>query len=412
MSLTTQHVNAARRPRSSVQGTIGVVAVADSSGEGARAMLAGLNAVVAPRNWMLHLLTSADYLADVFAELKPELLVLIGNPPVSTRRWQRRAVVVSAGMDLSAAGVPSVDIDDAAVGRLAAQHFLERGLRSHGAFGFWHLAWARARIDAFRRAILEAGHPCSVAGWPLDSDPAVGKHAFGAPDVVKAWLREVPKPIGILAGCDAWGRQLSNFCRLAGLRVPEDVALLGVDNDAGLCELASPPLSSISIPWRRVGYEAGLLGERLLGERLARASGPRERAAPTHCLRIPPLGIFVRRSSDTLAIDDADVAAALTIIHEHADRPISVAQILRRVPVTQHRLERQFKRLVGRRMTQEIRRVHVERARRLISTTDLSMPEVARASGFTSASKLSVAFRSETGQTPGNYRRRTHIAAT
>lgn len=366
-------------------------------------VLAGINAVAVAQEWVLHTYEPGLFLRHAMIDHNPDLVlaVMTNDLPAELLDGRSGVPLIAAGLDLSGSGVVSVDVDDEAAGELAGHHLASRGLRTLAAFGFWQHEWARRRLVGFQRAATSAGIPCSVGGWPdLNAEPAIGDAAFGSPVEVRAWILSLPKPAGMMICCDAWARLIANQARLAGIRVPEDLALIGIDNNPQICELMHPPLSSVDIPWRRIGYDAAKLGERLLkGETLDVCR-----------VALPPAGVFARRSSDVLAVDDPDVAAALSFIHARADRPVSVAQILRHVPVYQHRLERKFKQLVGRRMQQEIRRVHVERAKRLLTATDLSMPDVAVKSGFANASKLSVAFRTETGQTPSDFRRRFRLA--
>jgi LacI family transcriptional regulator len=366
-------------------------------------VLAGINAVAVARGWVLHMYDPGQFLRPAMIDHKPDLMVAVmtGDLPEELLNGSSGVPLVAAGLDLSDRGVVSVDVDDEAAGELAGQHLASRGLRTLAAFGFWQHGWALRRVVGFRRAAMNAGIPCVVSGWPdVTTDPPIGDAGLSKPIEIRAWLLSLPKPTGMMICCDAWAQLITNQARLAGIRVPEDLALVGIDNNPQVCELMHPPLSSVDIPWRRIGYDAAQLGERLL----------RRESIDVRRIALPPAGVVARRSSDVLAVDDPDVAAALAFIHARADRPVTVAQILRHVPVYQHRLERKFKQLVGRRMQQEIRRVHVELAKRLLTATDLPMPDVAVKSGFANASKLSVAFRTETGQTPSDFRRRFRLA--
>jgi LacI family transcriptional regulator len=178
--------------------------------------------------------------------------------------------------------------------------------------------------------------------------------------------------------------------------VPEDLALIGVDDDAMECELTTPPLSSVAVPWHAMGQSAA----RLLHSALIGASVAGKRVV------IPPLDVVARRSSDVLAIDDPLVASAVAWIHEHASRRLTVPAVARACQTTRQRLERRFRAALGRTIMQEVRRARVELARRLLTTTALALPEIAKQCGFTNAALLSVAFRREVGVPPGVYRRR------
>jgi LacI family transcriptional regulator len=190
--------------------------------------------------------------------------------------------------------------------------------------------------------------------------------------------------------------QLVEVCRQADLRVPEEVAVLGVGNDELYCELSRPTLSSIITPAQQIGFEAAsLLGRMLDGAK-----------PPQQSLLFPPQGVVSRRSSDVLAIDDPDVVAVARFIREHSHLVLRTAEILKVVPVGRRSLERRFRKAFGRGIWEEIQRVHIERAKRLLAETNLPIKAVAAQSGFTNFRHLSVVFRGQLGLSPTAYRRR------
>lgn len=229
-------------------------------------------------------------------------------------------------------------------------------------------------------------------------DPA--GHLWALDEKVLRWVRGLPRPVGVFAANDAWGVQLIEVCRQANLRVPDDVALVGVDNDDLLCEMARPSLSSVAVPAEQVGFEAAALLDKLLaGETPAAGSA-----------LFPPVRVVARQSSDLLALDDAEVAAAVRLIRR-AGKPIQVADILREVAISRRALERRFAAVLGRGLGEEIRRVRVERARELLAGTELPMAAVAARAGYSGVTRLCVAFRKGTGYAPADYRRRFRGAA-
>jgi LacI family transcriptional regulator len=208
------------------------------------------------------------------------------------------------------------------------------------------------------------------------------------------WLRGLPKPVGIMASYDIRGQQVLAACRGAGLAVPDEVAVIGVDNDALLCELASPPLSSVIPNAHRAGYEAAaLLDQQMAGKRVA---------ATAHL--IAPLGIAARQSTDVLAVDDREVARAVQFIREHACEGINVADVLRAVPLSRRVLEQRFQNLLGRTPREEILQVRLSRVKQLLGETDLPLYLVAERTGFEHVEYLSVVFKRETGRTPSRWR--------
>ena len=214
----------------------------------------------------------------------------------------------------------------------------------------------------------------------------------------RCWLEELPKPVAILAANDV-PAELADACRRFGLRVPDDVALLGVDNDDLECGLTSPPLSSVATPSRRIGYEAAKLLDELMAGR----------PAPRQGVFLPPTGVVTRVSTDALAIRDAAVVAALNFIRSRADDDLRIDQVAAHAASGRRMLEYKFRQLVGHTILEEIRRVRVQRVKQLLSDTDLPMPAVARRSGFSTPQRMSVVFRQATGLTPSAYRQQTQV---
>ena len=284
---------------------------------------------------------------------------------------------------------PWVKSDDGAVARLAAQHFLDRGFRHFAFCGDARFSWSNRRGEQFGLLIRGAGRDCHTYESPrpeASSDDAV--------EAIAAWLKRLPRPIAVFACYDNRGQQVLEACRRAGIPVPEEVAVLGVDNDEVLCVLSPPPLSSVVLNTRRTGWEAAaLLSLMMKGEKLA----------PEAHL-IPPLGIETRQSSDILAIADTKIAAALRYIREHACEGLRVSDVLKHCPMARRVLESRFQQLLGRTPRQEILRVQLNRVKELLIGTELPVWEIAERTGFDSE-YLSVVFKQEAGVAPSEYRR-------
>ena len=285
---------------------------------------------------------------------------------------------------------PWVKSDDAAIARLAAQHFLERGFKTFAFCGDPRFSWSNRRGDQFGLLIRGAGYPCHVyaPAKPLPSSDA-------EVNTIADWLAELPKPIAVFACYDNRGQQVLEACRRKGLAVPEEVAVLGVDNDEVLCGLSPPPLSSVSLNPRRTGWEAAaLLSLMMKGEKLE---------ATAHL--IPPVGIVNRQSSDILAVADPKIASALRFIREHACEGIGVSDVLRHCPMARRALETRFRKLLGRTPHQEILRVQVNRVKELLVGTELPVWEIAERTGF-DPEYLSVVFKQVAGIAPSEYRKK------
>lgn len=291
-------------------------------------------------------------------------------------------------------GVPRVGPDDGAIGRLAASHLLDCGLRQFGFIGHAQHAGSARRELGFRHAIEAAGFTVSTfhERGPQQFDARV--HGWASNAGFRSWLLALPSPVGVATFYDMWGLQLAEACREAGLRVPEDVAIVGMGNDDLLCELARPSLSSVSVPTEQIGFDAAALLDRIM------AGSP----PPEGPIVLPPTEVVARQSTDILAILDPEVVAALRLIRRERHRPIRVVDVLREVPVSRRSLERKFRKILNRGVSEEIRRVQLEHAKSLLASTDLPMSVLAQRAGFSNAKHLSVAFRAETGQTPTSYR--------
>jgi LacI family transcriptional regulator len=216
------------------------------------------------------------------------------------------AVDLSAGRHVP--GIPWVETDDEAFSRAAVDHRLQRGFRQFGYCGEPQYNWSKWRREHFEQMVAQAGGQCYV----YESTATAGKPTSYQREHRRlvAWVRKLPKPIGVMACYDIKGQQVLDACREAGIAVPEEVAVIGVDNDALLCNLASPPLSSVIPNTHRTGYQAAaLLARMMAGEQLGEQAH-----------RIGPLGIATRHSTDIVAVDDPDVAAAVRFIYERACR--------------------------------------------------------------------------------------------
>jgi LacI family transcriptional regulator len=212
---------------------------------------------------------------------------------------------------------------------------------------------------------------------------------------VARWLRSIPKPVGVLACNDIRGIQVLDACRRINLPVPEQCAVLGVDNDPNLCEIADPPLSSIDQDEEKTGYEAAALLERMMqGEKVSNEE-----------TLVPPLGVVTRSSTDSVAVEDADLAKALRYIRLNACNRISIDDVASHIGLSRRALQRRFKVQLGRTPSDEITAMQLQRIRQMLTETDLKLQVVAERAGFHYVSHLSSFFKSHMAMTPGQYRR-------
>ncbi len=281
--------------------------------------------------------------------------------------------------------IPTVIPDDLAVGRMAAEYLISLGFRELGYCWSGDSAYGQLRLQSFRERAKESGVTVHECG---DRRQDLGK-----------WLTGLPKPAGVLGSNDDWAHRVLNAARRSGIKVPDEMAVMGVDDDELFNTLVTPSLSSIAVPAEQVGYEAAALLDRMMD---GKKPGPDP-------ILFPPVRIVARESTDVLMINDADVVQALRFIRDRSSEPLQVDDVLDHVPMSRRSLERRFRSLVGHSISDEIRRAHVERAKRLLLSTDLAMPQVAAACGFTSATRLGIVFLREVGEPPTEFRRRSRL---
>lgn len=370
-----------------------MLVVLNTSAAWCRGILRGFMAAAHEHDWtILHYHPDAD-MPWLATEWSPDVAVF--GPELSTEAVMRLAParLISVNFDRTAQGIASVCLDEEAIARLALQHLHQAGLRQLSTFRFDGSPFAIAREGAFVEGARAAGARVAP-GWGSDS-PTQGQRLEVPADIFE-WLERLPKPCGIFTCTDLWGRAVARYVRAAGLSVPEQVALVGADNDVLECELISPPLSSVMIPWQELGRKAARLVQLALTG--AAISGKR--------LSLSPIGVMARRSSDVFAVSDPLVAQAVRWIRTNAERRITVSGVAAAMGGGRQRLERRFRAALDSTVHDEIRRAHVDLAKRLLETTQLGLADVARQSGFTNAALLSTAFHRETGMPPGRYRRR------
>jgi LacI family transcriptional regulator len=287
--------------------------------------------------------------------------------------------------------------DEPAVVRLAVDHLLGCGLRHFAYCGFAGLGYSESRCRYFVRYVAESGREPHVYQAPhptRGSTSTIEDHGLIDENDVAAWLRSLPKPLGLVACNDIRAQQVLNACTEYGIAVPRDVAVIGVDNDEVLCELAYPPLSSVELNVPRIGYEAAALLDGMM-------RGLPPAAEET---AVAPLGIVARESTNVLAVPD-DLAAALRFIRERACDGIDVPEVLRHVLLSRSTLERRFAAFIGSTPKAEILRVKIQRVKELLSTTDLPLARIAPLAGFNNVEPMCNLFKSKTGRSPGQYRK-------
>jgi LacI family transcriptional regulator len=382
-----------RRRQRTVGETRHVALIVETSNAYARGLLVGIrNYLVTHPEWSIYLGEHSRHETDLswLDNWRGHgVIARIENQETADRVRQLGLPAV----DLSAARLvpelPCVETDDDLIAQWAVEHFAARGLRHFAYCGDSQYSWSQKRGTRFAARVQELG----LDSHEFHIEPS-GKLADDRWAMAE-WLGSLPKPVGILACYDIAGQEVLEACKIAGLAVPDSVAVLGVDNDELICNLTSPPLSSIQSDATQTGFlAASLLDEMMSGQDV-----------PAQLISIEPLRVVTRQSSDILSVSDPLVARALRIIRDHADEGIPVSTVEHQVGLSRRSLDYRFLQVLGRTVHEEILRVRMERLADLLIRTDWTLSQLAERQGFSHSEYMGVAFKKFTGKSPGEYRR-------
>jgi LacI family transcriptional regulator len=288
-----------------------------------------------------------------------------------------------ANMRVCRKPLPTIVPDDPAIGKMAAEYLLSLNVPNYALCGHAIAQYSVLRGAAFKAAMRNAGKRVAECD--------------GGTQDLGTWLAALPRPTAVFCVNDNWAHRVLSAARQTNLRVPDEIAVLGVDDDELLNTIGAMPLSSIAIPAAKIGFEAArLLEDAMDGKR-----------RPPRMTRLPPLCVVPRATTDVANVDDAKVAEAMQFIKANVARPIQVGDVLDHVSMSRRSLERRFRDTLGRSIASEVRRAHIERAKQLLTNTTLSIEEVALASGFTNVTLLGVVFRRHVGDSPSEFRARS-----
>ena len=302
-------------------------------------------------------------------------------------------------------GIPTIATNDLSVVSLACDHFIERGIRNFAFCGFENINYSASRQELAEQYLSQRGLPLSIYNSPAGhSDDTSNIEAEGLihEEHLVAWLKTLPKQTGVIACNDIRGAQVLNVCREIDIAIPDELAVIGVDDDRLICELTTPPLSSVVPSAYRIGYMAvEMLSKMMHGETIVEET-----------IQISASSVVNRASTDLLAIDDAEIVAALKFIRENAGKGISVDDVAAAVNMSRSTLDRRFARHTSTTAKNEITKIRVERVMRLLADTEYTLTEIADLTGYSNVEYLSTMFKQHTGETPGQYRRLYHTLRT
>ncbi len=341
--------------------------------------------------------------ADLPALIRGDIhgVIVAGCPPA----WKlpekiaiRGVPAVDVSAELETSSLPRVVTDDAAVGRMAADYFIDRGFRRLVYYGMSQRYWSDARRDGFTAQAAARG---AAAQYFRKQEAEAEDRAGLYPSTAARWLKHLSKPAAIYAGDDLLGAYLVEACRHLKIRVPEDIAILGTDNDDLYGQLRTPHLSSILLDSRTIGLRAmELLYQRMRGKKIKAMT-----------MLIPPLRIITRLSSDIFGVEDELVREALGIIQQNLPSGISVKWLADQLAVSRPTMERHFLAALNRTPATEIQRIQMETARQLVLDSDMPIAQVAQKSGYSSPRQFSTSFHDYFNETPRNMRKTHRYAA-
>lgn len=339
-----------------------------------------------------------------------ELRAVDSSPPAWLRHWQgdgllTRTFTPAMAKLVAQTGVPAVElrsqalagdrpfvgVDNADIGRQVAEHFLDRGYQNFAVYSLHTEPFFRERVRNFQRHLAELTFACpelvaaaseKVQDWDRDQARLM------------TWLQALPKPVAVFAANDQLAVHLLAACQQAKLRVPDDVAVVGAENEEALCTFATPPLSSVRFEGEAIGFEAARILDQLM-----RGGQP-----PKAPLLFPPRGIVTRNSSDAYVLEDKLVARALRLIRSEAPGRLNVEELCRKLPASRTTLDRRMKSALGRTPKEEILRHRFREVERLLRETNLTIASIADQTGFTHSHYLQTAFLERYQVTPGRFR--------
>jgi LacI family transcriptional regulator len=287
--------------------------------------------------------------------------------------------------------VPIAATDDLQIGETAADHFLSRGFQHFAFVGYDSMFWSNNRRDAFAQLLENKGFTCR----PFVQDRCPRRRQWDYEQItLTQWLLDLPKPAAVFCCNDDRGRQVLTAARMAGLSVPGEIAVLGVDNDEFVCSLTHPPLSSIALSVEIAGFEAAAALDAMM----------QKKPLPSRTIPVKVSHAVTRQSSDFSAIRDPVVAEAVQFIRQNVRKPLQIDDVLRVLAVSRRCLYDKFKKILGCSVHEFIKRRRVEQIEKMLLESDLSISEIAFRLGFTSDDHIAQYFRCETGLTPHKYR--------
>ncbi len=289
--------------------------------------------------------------------------------------------------------IPNITADYDKTGDIAAKLFISKGFKNYAYFGYNHVCWSDYRLDGFRKSVESSGICEFFSVYDGQHIESMWYYESGS---IREWLINLPKPIAIMACDDNQAMILIETCNSCGLKIPNEVAVIGVDNDEIICNLSNPTITSVNINIECGGYEAAKMAERML----------EDKSYMGHDIVLQPLAVVNRSSTSVFATSDPNVLKALLYIHQNVDRRINVDDILKDIPISRRLFELKFKKEIGETIYSYMIRQRVERFAELLITTNESVTNLAMKMNEEDSKSISRNFKKVKGCTPVEYRRK------
>ena len=379
-----------------------VALLVETSRSYGRALLRGIAGYARTRsNWaLMHQEMTIDVLLpEWMKESSIDGVIARVDTPIIGPLRQLGVPCVDVRCSRSFAGIPQVETDDRRVSQLAFEHLWECGFRRFAFCGFRHAHYSDTRHRYFRQLVTESGCPLSLYETPGKRDaPTTSVEESGMADelALSAWLNSLEPPTGLFVCNDIRGQQVLNACSGLGLAVPDDVGVIGVDDDDAICPLSDPPLSSVRPDAERVGYRAAEILDAMINGK----------PAPTSVEFVPPTTVVQRMSTQVIAVEDREVARVSRFIREHACDGIDGHDVAEFTTLSRRQLERRFRNQMHCTLRQAITAVQIDRVKQLLRESDMTLEQIAPLVGYSHKERLGAVFRRECGETPGGYRKR------
>jgi LacI family transcriptional regulator len=278
-------------------------------------------------------------------------------------------------------------------GVMAADYFLKKGFKNFAFYGFSDIVWSRERAEGFEERLNKKGHRVHYFEHKKARSTELW---YYKPSSLSRWLKSLPKPIALMACDDNQGQHITEACRHSGIRIPEEVAVLGVDNDEMICELSDPPLSSIGQDAEKGGYDAARLMDHMI----------RNGMVGFHDILVKPTQVITRHSTDIYATNDNYIASSLKYIHQNIDKNLHVDEVVKQVPLSRRALEKRFQDITGYPIYKYIFNLRIEKFTQKLLETDMTVFEIAMDMGLNDSKNIARQFRQVKGCTPIEYRNR------